>query len=158
MKRTIWFLAVLLGTHPAAAWEIKHTETKKTWSYVAYQADKSNAVELQFFCDETQPEEMQLLVFTDQDAQTGDDQFPDVAVSFVVDGTTFDALSGYYDNVDGERTVVIDTLEEDRVRDVLDAASKATQPLQVKYEGRGHSFAVDDVAQVLGSFIAGCAR
>ena len=158
MKRTIWLIAALSITQPALAWEMNSSDTKKAWSYAAFQADKSGGVELQFYCDETYPKDIQMLVFTDLDARDGDSDFPSVTVQAVVDGETFADLSGYYDAVDGERTVVVDTLEEERVRDILTAARAAKQPLMVEYDGRSHRFAVDGIEAVLGDFVDGCER
>lgn len=158
MKRMIWLIAALSITPPAVAWEMNSTDTKKAWSYAAFQADKSGDIELQFYCDESYPDEIQMLVFTDLDAEDGDSDFPSVAVQAVVDGETFADLSGYYDAVDGERTVVIDTLEEDRVRTIITAARNAKQPLMLEYDGRSHRFGVDDISSVLGDFVDGCER
>ena len=158
MKRASCFLAAFLVTTPVVAWELDGTESKKTWSYVAFQSDKSGAIELQFYCDESYPDDIQMLVFTNTDSDATDDDHPSVAVKVGVDDETFDDLSGYYDAVDGERTLVLDTVEEKRVRDVIAAARGAKQPLQVYYDGQSHRFAVEDIAQTLGDFVEGCDR
>ena len=158
MKLASCFLAAFLVTTPVMAWELDGTETKKTWSYVAFQADKAGSIELQFYCDESYPDDIQMLVFTNMDSDATDDDHPSVAVKAIVDDETFDNLSGYYDAVDGERTLVIDTVEEDRVRDVIAAARNAKKPLQVYYDGHSNRFAVDDIAETLGDFIEGCDR
>ena len=52
MKRTHWLLAALLGTSPAAAWDLTSVETKRTWNYAGFQVDKCGTFELQFYRDE----------------------------------------------------------------------------------------------------------
>ena len=125
---------------------------------MAFQSDEPGSIELQFYCDDSYPNDIQMLVFTNMDSDVTDDDHPSVAVKAVVDGETFDDLGGYYDAVDGERTLVIDTVEENRVRDVIAAARSAKQPLQVYYDGHSHRFAVDDIAETLGDFVEGCDR
>lgn len=105
-------------------WELNSHDTKKTWEYVAYQSDGID--ELQFYCDNLDPDDIQMLVVTSLDAEAGDDEFADVSVNALIDGVRFDDLSGYYDEVEGERTVVLETREEARVRDILDAAQAAS--------------------------------
>lgn len=156
MKRTMLILAVLVAPQPALAWDLSSEATKKTWSYAAFQEDKGGSVELQFYCEEVYPDEIQMLVFTDLDAEEGDEDFPTVSVGAVIDGQAFDDLVGYYDNVDGERAVVVDTLEEDRVREVIARAREAEQPLQISYDGRRHRFAAEGADDVLGRFVDGC--
>lgn len=158
MKQVVCLLGALLVSSPVLAWEIDTTDTKKTWSYAAFQAEKSGGAELQFYCDETYPEDIQLLVFTDHDAEPGDADFPSVSVDVVVDGTEFGSLSGYYDAVDDERTLVLDTLEEERVRDILTAARVAEQPIAISFDGSSLRFGVGEITPVLGEFIAGCER
>ncbi|HEY8577141.1 MAG TPA: hypothetical protein VIL88_12455 [Devosia sp.] len=158
MRLVTCALALMASAAPAAAWDINSSESKKAWSYAAFQSDKSGAVELQFFCDESYPEDIQMLVFTDLEADGSEEDFPSVPVTATVGDETFEDLSGYYDEVDGERTVVIDTLEEDRVRDIIGAARDASQPLQVSYDGRSHRFGIDNIAEVLDQFTDGCER
>ncbi|WEK06179.1 MAG: hypothetical protein P0Y65_08000 [Candidatus Devosia phytovorans] len=158
MNKTIWIIAALVVVQPAFGWELSSSDTKKTWSYSAYQADKSGGVELQFYCDNDFPEDIQMLVFTDQDARPGDSDFPSVSVKVVADNTSMTGLSGYYDEVDGERTLVVDTQEEVLLRDFITAASTAERPLQVEFDGLSHRFAVDGIADVLGDFVDGCDR
>lgn len=158
MKRMIWLAAALLATTPALAWDLNSEDTKKSWSYVAFQADKLDAVELQFYCDNEYPGDIQMLVFTDQDARKGDEDFPDVTVTAVVDDDVFADLIGYYDDVDGERTVVIDSPEEARLREFIATARDAKQPIHISYDGRSHRFATDNIVPVLDSFVEGCSR
>lgn len=158
MKRAFSLFAALVATTSVAAWEIDSSDTKKSWSYAAFQSDKAGGVELQFYCDDSFPDDIQMLVFTNLDATPDDQDYPSVAVDMLIDGQSFADLSGYYDDVDGERTIVVDTTEEDRVRDILDVARAARQPLQVRYENRSHRFAVDSIDDTLGAFIDGCHR
>nr|WP_314259882.1 hypothetical protein [uncultured Devosia sp.] len=158
MNKAIWIFTALFAVQPAFGWELSSTDTKKTWTYSAYQADKSGGVEMQFYCDNDYPGDIQMLVFTDMDARPGDSDFPDVAVKVVAGDTSMTGLSGYYDEVDGERTLVVDTKEEPRVRDFISAAQGAIQPLQVEFDGRSHRFAANDAGEVLGDFMAGCDR
>ena len=97
-----------------------------------------------------------MLVVTSLDAEAGDDEFPDVSVNALIDGVRFDDLSGYYDEVEGERTVVLETREEARVRDILDAAQAASQPIQISYDVHSHRFSVTDIG--LDGFVEGCER
>ena len=158
MKQAVWLLATLVAATPAAAWDLSSSDTKKSWSYAAFQQDKAGAAELQFYCDDSDPEDIQMLVFTDLDAQDGDADFPSVSVDAIVDSVTFADLAGYYDEVDGERTVVIDTSEEQRILEVIDAARQARAPLQIAYDGRSHRFGVDGISEVLSGFSEGCRR
>lgn len=158
MKRGPGVFAVLLAVMPVAAWELNSSDTKKSWSYAAFQTDKSDAVELQFYCDNAYPEDIQMLVFTDIESDGTEEGYPRIEVTVTVDGKAFADLDGYYDDVEGERTVVIDTLEEDRVRDVLAAAQQASNPVVVSFGDRVHRFAIADIATVLGNFLTGCER
>lgn len=124
MYRTVIFLPLLLASAAVTVWELNSHDTKKTWEYVAYQSDGID--ELQFYCDNVDPDDIQILVVTSLDAEAGDDEFADVSVNALIDGVRFDDLSGYYDEVEGERTVVLETREEARVRDILDAAQAAS--------------------------------
>jgi len=124
MYRTVIFLPLLLASAALTVWELNSHDTKKTWEYVAYQSDGID--ELQFYCDNLDPDDIQMLVVTSLDAEAGDDEFADVSVNALIDGVRFDDLSGYYDEVEGERTVVLETREEARVRDILDAAQAAS--------------------------------
>jgi hypothetical protein len=124
MYRTVIFLPLLLASAALTVWELNSHDTKKTWEYVAYQSDGID--ELQFYCDNVDPDDIQMLVVTSLDAEAGDDEFADVSVNALIDGVRFDDLSGYYDEVEGERTVVLETREEARVRDILDAAQAAS--------------------------------
>jgi len=60
--------------------------------------------------------------------------------------------------VEGERTVVVDTLEESRLRQVLATARGATQPLQILYDGRSQRFGIDGIVETLDRFVGGCER
>ncbi|UXN75876.1 hypothetical protein N8D56_27120 (plasmid) [Devosia sp. A8/3-2] len=158
MHRLMWVYAAVLATSPVAARELDSSDTKKARSYTAFQTDKTGGVELQFFCDHNYPGDIQMLVFTDVDAEEGDKERPSSAVSIVVNGTSFDDLNGYYDAVEGERIVVVDTLEESRLRQVLATARGATQPLQILYDGRSQRFGIDGIVETLDSFVGGCER
>ncbi len=158
MNRLMWVCAAALAASPVAAWELDSSDAKKAWSYTAFQADKTGGVELQFFCDHNYPNDIQMLLFTAVDAQEGDKERPGVAVSVVVNGTSFDDLNGYCDAVEGERTVVVDTLEESRLRQVLATARGATQPLQILYDGRSQRFGIDGIVETLDRFVGGCER
>lgn len=156
MKYAIGLCAVLLVAQPALAWEINSDVTKKSWSHAAFQADKDGGVELQFYCDNEYPDDIQMLVFTDVDADGSEKDFPSVAVKTTIDDQSFDELAGYYDSVDDERVVVIDTIEDERVRDVVAAARNAKHPIVIDFEGRTVRFGTDDITPTLASFTEGC--
>lgn len=158
MTRTILAIAALLAVQPVFGWELSSSDTKKTWTYSAYQADKSGGVELQFYCDSDYPDDITMLVFTDQDARPGDSEFPSISVDAVADDLKLTDLSGYYDEVDGERTLVVDSPEDERVRDFLTAAQAAKRPLQVEFDTYSYRFGVDGISGALGDFIKGCER
>lgn len=158
MKHLAFLLPLLVATPAMAAWELKTEGTKKTWSYAAYDGDKSGSLELQFFCDYQYPGEVQLLVFTNVDWTKDTDEQTPVEIIVNVDGQAFDPLAGFDDEVDDERVVYADTLDDEALHDVIEAARSATRSIEVTYEDVTHRFGVSNLGSALGELLEGCNR
>lgn len=158
MKHLAFLLPLLVATPAMAAWELKTEGTKKTWSYAAFDGDKSGSLELQFFCDYQYPGEVQLLVFTNEDWTKDTDEQTPVEITVNVDGKTFDPLAGFDDEVDDERVVYADTLDDEALYDVIEAAKAATRSVEVTYEDVTHRFGVANLGTALGELLEGCNR
>lgn len=158
MKRFAILLPLLVATPAMADWDLTAKSTKKTWSYAAFDSDKSGSLELQFYCDYKYPGEIQLLVFTGDDwTGTPDEQKP-VEINVTIDGKVFPVLSGYDDEVDAERVVYADTLDDKALFDVIEAAKVAKRTIVVSYEEVTHRFPVVNLEPVLTDLMAGCDR
>jgi hypothetical protein len=158
MKRLAFLLPLLITTPAMADWDITRESTKKTWSVAAFDSDKSGSLELQFYCDYQYPGEVQMLVFTGDDWTGGPDEQNPVEISVTIDGKAFDPLNGYDDEVDEERVVYGDTLDDKALFDVIEAAKVAKQSIVVKYEAVTHRFPVVNLEPTLTELLSDCNR
>lgn len=156
MKRLAFLLPLLVATPALADWDITTESTKKTWSYAAFDSDKTGSIELQFYCDHEYPGEVQLLVFTGDDWTGGPDEQNPVDMTVNVDGKEFAGLAGHDDEVNAERVVYADTLDDKALFDVIEAAKVAERSIVVSYEQATHRFPVVNLQPVLAEFMTGC--
>lgn len=158
MKHLAFLLPLVAATPAFADWQLRPESTKKTWSFAAFESDKTGSLELQFFCDHEYPGEVQMLVFTGADWTAEPDAQTAVEMIVTIDGTAFPPLSGFDDDVDAERVVYADTLDDKALFDVIDAAKAASRSIVVDFEDTTYRFGVAKIEPMLTEFMAGCAQ